>query len=195
LNRGSSEFLHISDSPPKSELTQDLPVVALGVELIETGGRVPEGRWVLAVTPAWVQILEALGRDPDVFHKLTWWQWQQLIAGGYEKHGFKVIIGPRSNDGGKDIIATATREDVGTIRILDQVKHYKPGHLVTAAQVREMWGVLDRNPSASKACISTTSDFAPGAYKEFADVMSTRIELRNGQHLKEWLTAAAIAKK
>jgi hypothetical protein len=63
------EFLHISDSV-KAELTQDLPVIAIGVSLIETGERVPEGRWVLAVTPAWERILEELGRDPDVFHKL-----------------------------------------------------------------------------------------------------------------------------
>lgn len=39
----------------------------------------------------------------------------------------------------------ATRSDVGAIRVLDQAKRYKPGHLVTAEEVRAMWGVLNRD--------------------------------------------------
>ena len=94
---------------------------------------------------------------------------------------------PRSGDGGVDVIAT--RPDFGGIRILDQAKRYAPGNLVPANDVRAMWGVLDRHPRASKAVISTTSDFAPGVYTEFADVMQTRLQLRNGPQLQEWLTA------
>lgn len=84
-----------------------------------------------------------------------------------------------------DIIAT--RHDVGAIRILDQVKQYRPGHLVPVNDVRAMWGVLNADRRASKGLITTTSAFAPGVAKEFADRMPTRLELRDGATLRDWL--------
>ena len=150
------------------------------------------GIWFSPSLHCGFKIVEALTRDPDVFFRLHWRQFKELVAGGYEKQGFKVILTPRSNDGGRDVIAT--RDDIGAIRILDQVKHYKRGHLVDIDEVRAMSGVLNWDRRASKACISTTSDFARGAYKEFADAIPTRIELRNGERVKEWLAAAAFKK-
>jgi restriction endonuclease Mrr len=48
---------------------------------------------------------------------------------------------------------------------------------------------LDENKKASKGVITTTSDFAPGVYEEFASRTPTRLELRNGPKLVEWLKA------
>jgi restriction system protein len=84
----------------------------------------------------------------------------------------------------------ATRSDFGAIRVLDQAKLYKPGHLVDAEEVRAMWGVLDRDRRASKAVVTTTSQFAKGVYKEFADSIPTRLELRDGEQVKQWLAQA-----
>jgi restriction system protein len=44
--------------------------------------------------------------------------------------------------------------------VIDQVKAYKPGHLVTADDVRALVGVL-HGDGASKGFLTTTSDFAP----------------------------------
>jgi Restriction endonuclease len=44
--------------------------------------------------------------------------------------------------------------------VIEQVKAYKPMHLVTANDVRALIGVLAGH-GASKGCLSTTSDFAP----------------------------------
>ena len=44
--------------------------------------------------------------------------------------------------------------------MIDQVKAYKPPHLVTANDVRALIGVLVSD-GASKAFLTTTSDFAP----------------------------------
>jgi restriction system protein len=54
-----------------------------------------------------------------------------------------------------------------------------------------MWGVLDRDRKASKAIITTTSTFAPGVLKEFKDSMPSRLELRDGAQLREWLRGMA----
>jgi hypothetical protein len=47
------------------------------------------------------------------------------------------------------------------------------------------------DPKASKAVITTTSRFAPGVYEEFASVMPTRLDLRDGVQIREWLTNLA----
>jgi restriction system protein len=161
------------------------PEVALAFALLEVGGRTDEGQLIVAVRPAWIQILEDLERDPHALHKLSPREAEQLVAGGWRAHGWEVTLTPRSGDGGVDIIAT--RSDVGAIRILDQVKRYRPGHLVTADDVRAMWGVLDADRRASKAYVTTTSRFAPGVHREFSDRMPTRLELRDGVALSAWL--------
>ena len=163
----------------------DTPEVTLAFALLDTGDRTDEGQLILAVTPVWDRIIADLARDPHALHQLTPRQFEELIAGGWRARDWQVTLTPRSGDGGVDIIAT--RSDIA-IRILDQAKLYKPGHRVTAEEVRAMWGVLDADRRASKAYVSTTSVFAPRAYQEFADRMPTRIELRDGAALIDWLT-------
>src|SRR5215475_10395170 len=48
---------------------------------------------------------------------------------------------------------------------------HKPGHLVTADEVRAMYGVLTLHQNVSKAVVTTSSRFAPGVYDEFKPVM------------------------
>jgi restriction system protein len=179
-----AETLLAADAAQAS--TDTLPVVAVGVALVDVGDRTDEGHLIRAVTPAWIQILKALATDPEALLRLSPRQFEELLAGGYNEEGWDVTLTPRSADGGRDIIAR--RSDFGAIRVLDQAKLYKPGHLVDAEEVRAMWGVLDRDRRASKAVVTTTSRFAPGVYKEFADSMPTRLDLRDGEQLNRWLT-------
>src|SRR5437879_13525388 len=86
-------------------------------------------------------------------------KWEEIIAGAYRQSGFdEVTLTPRSGDYGRDVIAI--KKGICTIRVIDQVKAYKPPHLVSADDVRALVGVL-HGDGASKACLSTTSDFAP----------------------------------
>ncbi|MBX3301766.1 MAG: restriction endonuclease [Nitrospira sp.] len=76
---------------------------------------------------------------------------------------------------------------IGTIKIVDQVKRYKQGNKVTADEVWALVGVLTRDQEVSKGIITTTSEFAPGIQEEFKAFLPSRLELKNGKELAEWL--------
>lgn len=115
--------------------------------------------------------------DPRAFEK--------FIADTYRLDGYDVELTPRSNDGGVDVIAS--KGGFGAIKIFDQAKAYSAGRRVSANDVRAAYGVLSMAQDASKVIITTTSEFAPGVYDEFARFMPTRLQLRHGQDLIAWL--------
>lgn len=95
-----------------------------------------------------------------------------------------------SDDKGRDVIATIY--GLGSVRVIDQVKAYKPDHLVTADDVRALYGVLMAD-GASKGFLTTTSDFAPRLPTDIllAPLIPSRIELINGKKLLTRLEALA----
>jgi hypothetical protein len=79
------------------------------------------------------------------------------------RQGFEVTLTPRSKDKGRDIIASSS---LGKIRVIDQVKADRPGHVVPAEEVRAMVGVLVLEGNVSKKFVTTTSSFAPGIARD-----------------------------
>ncbi len=169
----------------------NIPKILLG-SVVTLGDRVSDGEVVEAVTIPWCHLARELKQDPSLLFKFDPRKLEELIAAAYYEEGFEVILTPRSGDGGKDVIAT--KPGRFSIRVLDQVKRYKPGHLVTAEEVRAMLGVLARDPKASKAYVTTTADFAPGVRNAFADTIPTRLDLRNGEMIQEWVQELAHRK-
>ena len=115
-------------------------------------------------------------------------EFEIFIADCYKLAGWdKVELTHQRGDGGRDVIAT--RNDVGTIRILEQTKAYSNGKFVTHNDVRAMIGVLAIDHNASKGIITTTTDFQPSVMSnpEFTQFMPYRLELRNGANLRRWL--------
>jgi len=186
----TSEVITISDSA-QVELTGHAPTVVVSLPevlfsaLVEKGDRTGEGDLIIAVTPVFRRFLRELERDPNALYKLDSRQFEELIAGAYNEDGCHVVLTPRSGDGGRDVIAT--RSDFGTIRVLDQVKLYRPHRVVEADDVRALYGVLGNDLGASKGIVTTTSRFAPGVYKEFERQIPGRITLRDGEQLRDWL--------
>jgi restriction system protein len=182
-------------------VSQGGSVLALGTHLpreqelmlqavLTLGEKTSEGQLIEAVAIAWFKIVQELVRDPTLMYQLDWRKWEEMIAGAYEAQGWdEVILTPRSGDDGRDVIAV--RHDFGSIRFVEQVKAYAPGHLVSADDVRSMAGVLLTEPNVSKGIITTTSDFAPGVYENvrLRQLMPTRLDLRNRSKLLEWLNS------
>ncbi len=141
-----------------------------------------EGRLIEAVSVPWFRIIELIENNPNAAFEIPPDKWEELIAGAYKAAGFdEVTLTPRSGDYGRDVIAI--KKGLGTIRV-NQVKAYKPPHLVDANDVRALMGVL-QGDGASKGFLTTTSDFAPRITADplIAPFMPTRLELINGEKL------------
>lgn len=160
--------------------------------LLTFAGKTEDGSLVEAVALPWAEILAELRRDPENAYRISPRQWEEIIAGAYTKAGFdEVILTPRSGDFGRDVIAT--KHGIGSIRIFDQVKAYKPGHVVTADEVRSMLGVLTGAGNVSKGVMTTTSTFAPRVSDDpfLKPFMPFRLELKDRDRLFPWLDTLA----
>ena len=74
---------------------------------------------------------------PSRIYEIDPFAWEEIIAGAYKEAGFdEVILTPRSGDKGRDVIAT--KRDIVTIRVIDQVKAYSPNRRVTPFQQRSI---------------------------------------------------------
>lgn len=144
---------------------------------------------VASVALPWLEIYREPQDNPNFLHEFVGHprRFEEMIAGAYDRAGFDVILTPRSNDRGRDVIAS--KSGFGSIRFLEQVKAYKPGHLVTHEDVRAMWGVLSSDLNASKCLITTTSGFQPNVVSslEFMPLIPYRLELKDGEQTVEWL--------
>ncbi len=165
------------------------PEILFQASLLEYGDRTTEGTLVKFVSLPWFKIHKELERDPSFLQHFVGNPrlFEEFIAGVYDRAGFDVVLTPRSGDKGRDVIAS--KSGFGAIRFLEQIKAYKPGHLVTHDDVRAMLGTLSTDNNASKCLITTTSDFQPTIYKseQFIKFMPNRLELKNGEKTLEWL--------
>lgn len=151
--------------------------------VVEFGETTEEGKLIKAVAVPWFEIVKILEKNPMAAFEIPPDKWEEIIAGAYRHAGFdEVTLTPRSGDYGRDVIAV--KKGIGTVRVIDQVKAYKPGHLVTANDVRALVGVL-HGDGASKGFLTTTSDFAPKLAVDplMSQFVPSRIELINGEKL------------
>ena len=137
-------------------------------------------------------IVECILREPELIYQVEPRKWEEIVAAIYDESGFfdSVILTKRSADGGRDVIAE--KKGFCSLRILESVKRYTPGHIVPADDVRSLLGVLNADPNASKGIVSTTWEFAPKIWEDQAimQYVPNRLELINRDALlkrfEEW---------
>ena len=156
--------------------------------ILTFGDKTDEGRLIAGVGIAWDEIIKLFEDNPEEIYKIDPFKFEEIIAGGYEKEGYEVILTPKSGDKGRDIIATRS-DGAGSIRIFDQVKRYAIHRPVPANDVRALIGVINSDDNVSKGIITTTSTFAPEIYKDknIKRLMPYRLDLKPKEILLPWL--------
>lgn len=146
-----------------------------------------EGELIRAVTIPLLAIIQKIMEDPSRMYQIDPRKLEEIIAATYEQSGLfdEVTLTPRSGDRGKDLIVV--KRGFGSVRFVESVKRYTPGHVVTAEEVDALIGVMNKQPQTSKGIISTTWEFAPKIMEDpdIARLVDTRLELVNGKALVE----------
>jgi|SRR4051794_26069372 restriction system protein len=93
-----------------------LPVL-LTQAVVDFGGKTNEGQIIAALAPAWFELLKLLEQDPSLAFQIPHRKWEEIVAGAYERRGFKVTLTPRSGDYGRDVIAE--KPGWGSVRFID----------------------------------------------------------------------------
>lgn len=195
LSVNVADSIDVTDSATAEEQPEGsslYPDVLVQAAVVLFGDQTAEGQIISGLKVPWFEIIAQLARDPDFLFKIPWRKLEEIVAGAYERAGWpEVVLTPRSGDDGRDVIAT--RPGKGSIRIVDQIKAYRPGNLVTADEVRSMLGVLEAEKNVSKGFITTTSRFAPGIKnnERLRAFMPYRLELKDGDELRAWLLELA----
>ena len=102
-----------------------------------------------------------------------------LVGYLYEKKGYKVIITPKTKDGGYDVVAEKNSER-GDERLHIECKRYE--HKIGVSIVRQVLGTLNVS-NATKAVIVSSSYFTEPALREARK--SKRLELISINHLDQ----------
>ena len=69
-------------------LLPSTPDGLLQAAIITRGNKDAEGELVVGVSIAWFEIITEIEKDPKFLYKLHWRQWEEMIAGAYEREGW-----------------------------------------------------------------------------------------------------------
>jgi restriction system protein len=165
-------------------IPDDFPVL-VGQTVVVPYEKNREGHLIRAATVPLIAIIKKVLEDPSRMFEVDPRKWEEIIAATYEEsHQFdEVTLTPRSGDRGRDIIAV--KKGFGSVRLIESVKRYTPGHVVRAEEVQALLGVLHGDHQASKGIVSTTWEFAPKIEENLhiAQYIPHRLELVKGTDL------------
>lgn len=149
---------------------------------------VPDSRLIVAAKPRIITaneiLIQKLRMEPNGLYELDPRKFEEIVADLMADMGYDVELTPRSNDGGKDILASKETEH-GKMLCLVEAKRYNIDNPVEISLVRELYGTLcDFN--ATSAMLVTTSRFTRGA-SEFQKRNQYRLSLKDYGSVVQWL--------
>ncbi|WP_437230796.1 restriction endonuclease [Planctomicrobium sp. SH661] len=165
--------------------------ILMQTELIRLGTSVPRGQVITGTTRAWDVLRQELLKHSELFDYFPRWhrKFEEFVGGAYhESQWSNVILSPRSGDGGFDIAAFK-----GGQQILDEIKAYRSGRLVTHQIVRAILGLLVLHDDLNQVRVTTSSGFSPNVIADFAKVIPDKLQLTDRGQLIGWLNQMGTA--
>jgi hypothetical protein len=111
-----------------------------------------------------IKLFEQISNDPNLMRGMDPREFENLIAELMYKSGFEnIIVTPRSNDKGRDILATKTVCDI-PIMFAFECKRYSPKNKIKPEIMRALLGTISHHQTkANKGVLVTTSSFSRDA--------------------------------
>lgn len=124
---------------------------------------------------------------PDDLRRLSWREFEILLARIFQTQGFTTELGPGRADGGVDI-RFLQRDPIGDILTLVQAKKYAPKNRIRLEAVAALHGIAGVE-RAQRSLFVTTSSYQPVA-RRFAARTSGALQLRTSSDVAEWCRMA-----
>ena len=131
------------------------------------------------------ELLQRYRDDPGSLHTIDRREFEKLVAEILHLKGYEVELTQQTRDGGRDIIAVKTVDDIATIKLLIDCKRPNAGNAVSVGVVRQLMGVK-HSERATKALVVTTERFSPDA-NSFVEKNEWELENRDYADLVRWL--------
>jgi len=149
-------------------------------------------KWICSlVQPDFADVYEELyghfTSRPDDLRRLSWREFEILLARIFQTQGFTTELGPGRGDGGIDI-RLLQRDPIGDILTLVQAKKYAPKNHIGLEAVAALSGIAGVE-KAQQSIFVTTSSYQPAA-KRFAARTSGALELCASKDVVEWCRTA-----
>jgi hypothetical protein len=108
-----------------------------------------------------IKLFDQILNDPNLMRGMDPREFENLIAELMYKSGFEnIIVTPRSNDKGRDILATKTVCDI-PIMFAFECKRYSPENKIKPEIMRALLGTISHHQTrANKGVLVTTSSFS-----------------------------------
>jgi len=131
------------------------------------------------------RLVARCARDPRNIWKLSYRQFETLVAALLWSVGYNVTLGKRTHDGGKDIIAVDPQDD--SRRVVVQCKRPRAGKRVGVSAVRELLGtVSDSEEITSQGMLVAGGYFTPAAHALFYRNRN-KLHLRSLRDITDWM--------
>lgn len=130
------------------------------------------------------RLVERIARDGESIFRLDSRAFEVLVAQLLDGLGYEVELTQPTKDGGADIIAIRTVDDLA-LRFLVECKRYSEHRKVGVSFVRSLFGVKN-HIGASKAILATTSSFS-GPAVQFAEAHRWELELKDLNGVLGWV--------
>jgi restriction system protein len=131
------------------------------------------------------EVISRLASEPELMHRLSSRQFEELVAELLSRQGYKVELTPISKDGGKDVYV-AHKSGLGSALYVVECKKYSPDNPVGVGIVRALYGVVQAE-RLTGGIVATTSYFTRGA-KNFQESVRYQMALSDYHQVREWLS-------
>ena len=134
------------------------------------------------------EMYEYFSKNPDHLTRLTWREFEMLVAELLQARGFQAELGPGSGDDGVDI-RLVQRDPIGDMMTLVQVKKNRADRRIELQAVQALYGA-EKAFRAHGSMFITTSDYEPVA-RRFAARDNVKMDLYVSDDVRNWSNNAS----